>query len=238
MEGERPSRSRWKSPWLWIGLSCGVLILGFVVIVLLNLAVFLGYRQMRGRIREEPVLLAAEVMARRDPDVTVVSRDEENHTVTLRNQKTGERFVLGQTEQNQLRIQTDVGEVIPQAGGVWLSRNPEEKLLLGSAAGPPPSWVPAPAYPGLKLRPVYALAAGGVDSGCAVVIPAGPVQEFYRRYQDELARRGFQVLPAGESLSASAPDLRSSLFLSPSPQGGPPGVLLNWSRLAGNHQAK
>lgn len=231
MSGPRPSR--WKSPWTWIGLSCGVWVLiGLMIFVFVSLRTLNRYSEVRGRVREEPVLIAAEMVALKDRDLKVVSRDPKGHTVTLRNQKTGERIELGQVGKDRLRIRTEAGEVVPDfagPGALLSGRDREGWLRLGSAAGLPPSWVPAP--PGAQARPLYSLRVNGVVSGCFKLTLKGSVKDTLAFYQDELGRRGFAVTPAVGSVSASSPDASSSLFVIPSTQAGRPGLLLTWSEL-------
>jgi hypothetical protein len=220
----------WKSPWLWIGLSCGVLALVLAVFVLFSLVPLIGYYRpggYRDRVRNEPTLLFAEMAARNDPNVKVVARDTNLHTVTLRNQKTGERFVLGQTgKDDKLSIRTDAGEVV-----LDISRpQPNWALGLGSGARPIPSWVPA--SPETKPRALYSLDTGEVVSGCSILTPSGPVEDVLAFYRAELERKGFELVP-GDSLSASSPDYSSSVFLGPTEQGGQPALLLTWSQMTG-----
>jgi hypothetical protein len=229
MTGDRPSR--WKSPWTWIGLSCAVWVLAGILVVG---GVFLylgmkarGYQEIRGRVREEPLLVTAEMIARKDRNLKLVSRDPASHTVTLRNQRTGERFVLGQVGKDRLRIRTDAGEVVPDftgPGGLLPGRGEEGWLRLGSAAGAPPPWVPVP--PGAATKPLYSLRAGAV-SGCFSLTPKGTVESSLEFYREELGRRGFEVLPAVGSVSANSPDSTSSLFLATHGSG----LLVTWSEL-------
>lgn len=218
----------WKSPWLWIGLSCGVLALGA-----LGFLVAMGFslhrhREARGRIYTQPALVYAEMAALRDPDVEVVASDKRLQKVTLRNQKTGERFVLGMGGENKLRLQTEAGEVEPDFSP---PRHTSWSLLLGSAAGPMPSWVPVP--PGTRPRPLYAIKAGEAVAGGSILIPSGPVEDVEAFYRSELERKGFELVP-GDVLSASSPDFTSSLLVTPTEQGGRSGLLLTWSEAAGN----
>ena len=227
-EASRPPL--WKSPWLWIGLSGGVLALGFGIVVLINLFAFASYVRpggARDRIRNEPGLLFAEMAACKDPDVKVVSRDTKLHTVTLRNQKTRERFVLGQTDEKKLRIETEAGEVVLDIS----KPDPEWALWLGNATGPMPSWLPAP--PGTQPRPLYALDTGRTLSGCFILFPSGPVEDVLVFYRGELERQGLKLVP-GDAISASSPDYSSSVFVAPTVQKGRSGLLLLWSQMAGS----
>jgi hypothetical protein len=227
-ENRRPPL--WKSPWLWIGLSCGVLALGFGIFLLISLFPFISYFKSGGyreRIRNEPTLVLAEMAARKDPNVAVVSRDPKLHTVTLRNQKTGERFVLGLTDKDQLRIQTEAGEVVSGVSKI----HPNSVLNLGSGAGPMPSWIAV--LPDAKPRPVYALDTGEFVFGSSILIPAGPVEDVYAFYRVDLERKGFKLVP-GDFISASSPGSASSLMVTPTEQGGQAGLLLTWTEMAGN----
>ena len=231
-EGPRPAL--WKSPWLWIGLSCGVLALAVGIVVLISLFPLISYYKPGGtreRLRNETTLFFAEMAARKDRDVEVVSRDTKLHTVTLRNQKTGERFVLGQTAEDKLRIQAAAGEVVLDVS----KPRPHWALWLGSAASPAmPSWVPV--SPGTPPRPVYALDTGEVVSGGSILMPAGPAEDVLAFYRAELERQGLELVP-GDSLSASSPDFSSSVFVTPTMQKGRSGLLLVWSQMAGNPES-
>ena len=227
-ENRRPPL--WKSPWLWISLSGGLLALVFGVIVLINLVTFAGYVRSGGpreRLLNEPTLFFAEMAAGKDPNVKVVSRDTKLHTVTLRNQKTGERFVLGQNDEEKLRIETEAGEVVLDIS----KPDPGWELRLGNATGPMPSWLPAP--PGTRPRPLYALDTGRSLSGCFILFPSGPVEDVLAFYRGELERQGLKLVP-GDSLSASSPDYSSSVFVAPTVQKGRSGLLLIWSQMVEN----
>ena len=223
---EAPAPSRWKSPWLWIGLSCGVLVLGIGSLVALSVyVVHKSYREARGRVPEERALMSAEVMARHDPDVAVVSRDFKGHTVTLRNRRTGERFVLGQIGPDKLSIQTGAGQVVAQ-----LAHDRRARLLLGSAAGPPPDWIPI--APGMRLRPVYAVHDKDFDSGG--ILLALPAKEALASCREALSRGGFRVVPLGDSLHATSVDDRFSISMDPAAEDRRAGVVLTWYQLNGN----
>ena len=217
----------WKSPWLWIGLSCGVLALGALgFLVAMGFSVY-KVRELHGHARTDPVLFLAEMAACKDPNVVVVSRDTKLHTVTLRNQKTGERYVLGLTEENRLLIRTEAGEAVPDFSP---PRSPWS-LRLGSAAGPLPSWVPVP--PETKLRPLYAFNTGAVASGGSILLPSRPLEDVYGFYRGALERKGFRLVP-GDLVSASSPEFGSSLLVAPAERGDPSRLLLTWSEAAGN----
>ncbi|HEV2851368.1 MAG TPA: hypothetical protein VHC97_01040 [Thermoanaerobaculia bacterium] len=219
-----------KSPWLWIGLSFGVLVVGVGGCLVASVMTLKSARELRGRIRSEPVLLNAEMIALKDPNVKVVSRDPKHHTVALRNLKTDERFFLAQTDEGKLLIQTKMDSVVPDVAGTgkpWSVT--DTSLRLGSAAGAPPSWVPAPA--GTRAHSIYALDTNGVVSGCAVLAPSGPVEDVFAFYRGHFERKGFSLVPAQGSVSATSPDWRSSFFASPTSQGD---VMLVWSEMSGN----
>lgn len=230
------------SPWVWIGASCGVLVLGIG-----GLVVGGGYfvtRQMREaneRVREQirdttPLLLAAEMKARRNADLRVVSRDPKNRTITFRHARTGERIVLGQTGEEQLRVQVDEGEAILHfvgSGGMLnaLWRN-DADFLLGTGAGAAiPSWVPR--YPDAKLHPIYAFAApdGRGDSGSFITssrVRFGPVIAFYN---ERLERLGFRAREeAGAVVSTAHPDGRLFFaYFSSQPAAGETRLLVTYA---------
>jgi hypothetical protein len=181
-------RSRWESPWVWIGIGCVVL---FVTVGSFFGLFYLSFRQVRQRYRAAPIVAVAEAMAKQSQSLAVVSRD--SRTVTLRNPKTGEHFILGQDGRTDLRIETEAGQVVvPFIGrGGILGRGRGTRLLLGSGAGPPPPWVPS--LPGAKIRPVYAFKGTWGASGHFALDSSIPVPEVVTAFDQQLRREGFRL---------------------------------------------
>src|SRR5262245_9254537 len=71
----------------WILIGCG----GLVVICMMaaGACFFVAKRQV-DKFQKNPTLAAAELAARLNPDVEVVSKDEDKGTLTIKNKKTGE----------------------------------------------------------------------------------------------------------------------------------------------------
>ena len=234
MNAERSSASRWESPWVWIGIGCGVLILVGGLLITAVYPLVKKYRELRDHVRSAPAMVLAEMMARRSQDLVVLSRDLKNRSITLENPQTGERFLLEQMGEDQLRIRTGAGEMAVRflgPGGI-VEKGGDTRLLLGSSAGPPPSWIPA--LPGMKLRALHVFRGRWGSSGMFALDTKVPASEVLAFYREQLSDKGFRVKveerheATGVSQdTASSPDGRMfTIVIIPH---GHPEILLSYS---------
>ena len=157
------------SPWAWVAIGCGgILVVGFIVFMALGLFVFnktkeavqdaTGSESFSDFVQDmqaNPAKTAAETMIRLNPDLELVSTDDEAGTITFTNTKTGEEATLNFEDiaEGRFSMTTAEGEYKIDAagggdGGVTFS-GPEGETRLGASAdlSDVPDWVPS--YPGL-----------------------------------------------------------------------------------------
>ena len=144
------------SPLVWILAGCG----GLIVIVGIIFAVFLywGAHKIKGyaaSAKKNPAVFAAKLAVMANPDLEVVSSDDEAGTVTIRNKKTGEELTMNAQDikQGRLKFKNEKGEEVtfegsgqPGQEGFRIKSNKGSMTFGTGAVEKTPSWVPI--YPG------------------------------------------------------------------------------------------
>ena len=156
------------SPLAWVAIGCGgIIVVGFVAIVLLGFFIFQRGRAMveeatgsgsvsefLEEMQENPAKATAETMIRMDPDLDVVATDDDAGTITVRNSRTGEEATLNFEDiaEGRFSMTTTEGDYSIDAsgaaeGGVTVI-GPEGETRIGASAdlADVPDWVPR--YPG------------------------------------------------------------------------------------------
>lgn len=156
------------SPWVWILGGCGaIVVVGLVGFLLAGMFVFKKGKEMvteatgSGSLSEfvedmqdNPAKTTAETMIRLNPELELVSTDDEAGTITFTNTRTGEEATLNFEDiaEGRFSMTTDEGEYSIDAadggeGGVTF-KGPEGETRFGASAdlGDVPDWVPV--YPG------------------------------------------------------------------------------------------
>ena len=153
--------------WGWVLIGCGgLIVLGFVAMAALGIfAVKKGaemakevagvdsLEEFRDAMEDDPAKFTAEMMIRANPDLEIVSTDDDAGTLTFRDKKTGEEATLNFEDiaEGKFSITTDEGEFSMAAsddgdGGV-VFKGPEGESRYGTSASldDVPNWVPV--YP-------------------------------------------------------------------------------------------
>ena len=159
------------SPWAWVAIGCGgIVVLGVVAFLALGyFAVQKGkemveettgsgsFEEFVQDMQDNPAKTAAELAVRMNPDLELVSTDDEAGTITFTNTKTGEQATLNFEDiaEGRFSMTTDEGEYSIDAsdaveggeGGITFS-GPEGETRIGGSVDleQVPDWVPA--YPG------------------------------------------------------------------------------------------
>lgn len=169
-----------KSPWLWILLGCGGLIL-LIILLLVALFAFGWYKAKQAGldpdlIRRNPAVAMVKMAVAANPDAELVSIDEKRGIVTVRDKKTGKTVTLNFEDVKKGRISFE-GE-----GG--------EKLSIGSAVTLP-EWFPS--YAGVTPQSTYSVSdATSESAGFQFTTRDSPAQvlEFY---ESGLKKSGLNV---------------------------------------------
>jgi hypothetical protein len=196
-----PAPKKGTSPLVWILAGCGGLII-IVGIIFAGLT-YWGYHKVKGYVEtaeKNPALAAAKIAVAVNPDLEIVSEDDEAGTLTIRDKKSGEEITMNAEDikEGRLKFKNEKGEEVTFEGSGetgkegFKIKTDKGTMAFGNTAGEaPPSWVPS--YPGAKVMAssreetdegftgTYSFQTG--DSGDAVLA----------HFEKELKNAGFDV---------------------------------------------
>jgi hypothetical protein len=199
---------------VWVLGGC----LGLVVIAGLVLAVggFFVARKVEQAGRN-PGFAAAKLIAQMNPEVEIVSSDEDTGAITLREKKTGKviTFDFRDIEKGRLVFTGEGGEKVEIAGegesGSMEVKTGEGTVRLGAGAGAKiPGWLPD--YPGSQPEGTFSAQGKDGDSGAYHFKTGNPVEDVARFYEEAFQSAGFEAhkniikLDGNTSASVTAQD--------------------------------
>jgi hypothetical protein len=209
-----------RGPLVWILGGCLLLIVVVAVIVVsTGLFVFRKAGIDPELARENPGLAAAKMIATMNPDIEVLSVDEDSGTIALMDKKTGKTVTVDMDDiekgkitftgegNDQLEIQTrGEGSVAEME-----IRSQEGSVIMGaSSAANLPSWLPV--YPGTEDRGTFSISSQDGLSGSCSFKTDDSVERVASFYEDSLEQAGFSVrktetrTPEGSIIILSATD--------------------------------
>lgn len=192
-----PPPKKGLSPLAWIGIGCGVLAV-IAMIVIGGLLAAGGYflKKQADKFEKNPSLAAAELIVRANPELEVVSTDQNAGTITIRNKKTGEvvTFDAKEAEKGHFEFKTKDGTAVFDASGKDATiKVTDEKgqvsTIVGGGGAPQnlPSWLPV--YPGATVQGTFDAksAEGGRTLSFTVTTTdaADKVLDFYKSRFEE-----------------------------------------------------
>jgi hypothetical protein len=154
-----PPVKKGMGPLAWVGIGC------VVIIILCGIAFgIMGWIAKRAidKYGKNPGMAAAVLMVKANPDLDLVSTDEKNNSVTVKNKKTGETTTFTADANGKFSFKNDKGEsaTFDASGGNGVSvKSTDEKgqvATFNAGAGTPqnlPSWLPT--YPGGTVSGTY-----------------------------------------------------------------------------------
>jgi len=195
----------------WVGIGCGaIIVVGIIVTLVGGFFVAKKVKEVAGDMQDNPVKATAEFVIRANPELDLVESNDEDGTMTIKNNKTGEVATFDYTDikEGRFRWTTDEGEVSIDAssaaagegGGITVT-TPDGSSKYGSGDSVSlPNWVPD--YPGSE--PTSNLSSETADGSMSIVgfqttDTAKDVLEFYRR---EMESEGLKIL--NHTLSSGA----------------------------------
>ena len=193
--------ARKTNPLVWILAGCGGLIV-ICVIVMMAGGYFLahkakGFAQLA---QKNPAMAAARMLVAVNPDVEIVSEDDDRGIITIRNKKTGEELIMNAEDikAGKLKFKNEKGEEVTLEGhgeagkeGLTVKSNKGEMTFGAGNTHPLPSWVPS--YPGVK--PVTSMSkstAEGLYGSYMFQISTGAAKVL-DYYETALKESGFTV---------------------------------------------
>jgi hypothetical protein len=176
-------------PLAWIGIGCGVLIVMGVI------AAAMGGYFLKKKL-ENPVMAAAELAIRANPDVELVESDSDAGTLTVRDKKTGKVFTINadDAKEGRISIESDEGTATFDSSGVRVTDEKGQESVLQAGGGAPkdlPSWVPA--YPGGTAQGSYSANTPEGRTAVFTVTTRDGVDEVLNFYQEKLEAEGLTV---------------------------------------------
>jgi hypothetical protein len=185
------------SPLAWVGIGCGaLLVIGFIVMAAGGIFAARKIKQMG----DNPEMTVAEMMVRTNPDVELVSKDEDAKTITVRNKKTGEETTLNLSDikNGNFKVEgADGKEASVQLGEDGIKVTDEKgnsTFQAGAGTDLPkdlPDWVPV--YPGGQVQGTMSSDTPEQKTSSFTVTTQDSVADVIKFYQDKLAANGLEV---------------------------------------------
>src|SRR5713226_3315946 len=190
---------------VWVVAGCAT----FVVIGII--AIFLGGYFVWNKAKEagldpdlmqkRPALAVAKMMVAANPDVELVSVDDEKGLITVKDKKTGKTVTVNLEEAQKGKITFKGGdndeEVSIEAKGEGdtgtlevKSKEATAKFGTGSAVTLP-SWFPA--YPGAAIKGTFSAESKEGEGGSFVFSTADSIEKVMKFYEDNLKQAGLKI---------------------------------------------
>jgi hypothetical protein len=143
------------SPLAWVGIGCLViLILGGIALGVMGMIA----KRAVDKFSKNPGMTTAELMVRANPDLELVSKNEDKNTITVKDKKTGEVSTFGVDKDGKFNIKSNKGTATFDASsgnGVSIKSTDEKGQVSTFNAGGGgtqklPSWLPS--YPGATVQ--------------------------------------------------------------------------------------
>jgi len=182
------------SPLVWVLAGCG----GLIVIAALIFGV-IAYkaRQFVSSAQRNPAYATARLMAAANPDIEVLSTDEDRGTMTIRNKKTGETLTINLKDAAKGKFVFEQNgkkaEISAQGSGDKGSfeiKSSEGSMKFGTD-GKTPDWVPA--YPGSTPKGVFSSQGPKGLAGSYTFTATDSIEQVARYYEDALKKAGLAV---------------------------------------------
>jgi hypothetical protein len=154
-------------------------------------------KQFAHGMEKNPALAVAKMMAAVNPDVEVVSTDEDKGTITVRDKKTGKLLTMNlqDAQKGKFVFEQDGQKLEMQAHGEGDKGSLELKSGDGSMKfgtdGKMPDWLPA--YPGSTPKGVFSMQNGKGSGGSFGLTTNDSIEQVMRFYEDALKKAGLTV---------------------------------------------
>jgi hypothetical protein len=213
-----PPATRKFGPIFWILGGCLVLII-IGVILAVSTGLFIARKAgIDPELAEkDPALAAVKMMASLNPDIEVLSVDEDRGTIEMRDKETGKTVTMNLDDVKEGRItfkDDEDQEIAIQAQGEGDDaeleiQSSDGTILMGSsAAAQLPAWLPV--YPSAQDSGTFGLSTRGGLAGTCAFKTDDSVEDVASFYENALARAGFEVhtsrtqLPQGSIIILTA----------------------------------
>jgi len=193
-----PIGAKKRGPLPFILLGCfGIIVLGAIGII--GTTWFVARKAKEAGfdtelMRSKPALAVAKMVTALNPDVEMVSVDEDRGTITVREKSTGKMITVNLDDAKNGRIvfsEQGGGQVELKAqGGQIEARTPEGVTRIGSV-GSGPDWLPA--YSGMKADSQFSATGGDGKQGTYTFKTDDSVDAVVTFYEREFPKKSFTV---------------------------------------------
>jgi len=189
-----PATPAKTSPLVWVLAGCG----GLIVIVALIFGV-IAYkaRQFVHSAQKNPAYATARLLVAANPDLEILSTDEDRGTMTVHNKKTNETITVDLKEAAKGKFVFEQNgkkaEISAQGSGDKGSfeiKSSEGSLKFGTDSKAP-EWVPA--YPGATPKGVFSSQTPQGVSGTYTFTSTDSIDQVVKYYEDALKSAGLSV---------------------------------------------
>lgn len=189
------------SPLAWVGIGCGTL-----VVLFFAGCVVAGYMGMAwlggivGEFEDNPAMASAKMIVRTNPELELVSSDDEAGTLTIRNRETGETVTvdLQQIEEGRIRFESADEEITlgvesgeeGEGGFTVEDKEGETRFRVGAGGDADiPDWVPR--YPDVQPSGTSLMRSGDELNGGFTLETEDSVEDVIAHYREALEEAGF-----------------------------------------------
>ena len=139
------------NPLVWVLVGClGLFVIGGIIFAAATFFIAKKAKDVLEDVAENPVKAAAEMMVRMNPDLELVSTDDEAETMTVRDKTTGKTSTLNWSDisEGKFSIETDgqtytVDGTGAADGSISVQdESGQETMSFGAGAGEVPDWFP------------------------------------------------------------------------------------------------
>ncbi|MBV8202785.1 MAG: hypothetical protein JOZ15_19380 [Acidobacteria bacterium] len=186
-------------PLAWIGIGCGVIvIIGFIV---MGGAAYLFKSRVVDPYTKNPALVAAKLVVRANPDLELVSSDDANQTLTVRDKRTNKTTTvsLDDAKNGRFKFSDDKGAAsvdLSQQGVSIKSKDEkgQESTFVAGAGAPKdlPAWLPT--YPGATVTGGFSSKSPQGTTQTFALTTADSVDKVVAFYSDQLKNNGLTVV--------------------------------------------
>jgi hypothetical protein len=190
-----PAAAKGVHPIVWILVGIfGLFVLGGIVLTV-------GAGLLVHKVKQNPALAMAKLLTAANPDVSVVSSDAGNNTVTFRDKKTGETITMDfdEIKKGKIIFKGDRGQEATiqahadgQSGAVEIN-SPQGTMKFGAGAGAAkmPDWVPA--YPGVAAQATFSIQGADGNGGSFQFTTKDAAKDVLAFYEENLKKAGFEI---------------------------------------------
>lgn len=197
-----PQKSSGTKPLVWIlGIIVGLLLLAFGSCAVVGFYAMHKVKQAgfdSDLMKKNPGLATAKMAVAMNPDVEVVSSDDNAGTIAVRDKKTGKVVTMKFDPQKKAMVITDENGKTTSltttgegANATMEMKTSEGTMKVGNIADKPPAWVPQ--YPGSSPQSTFSASNDGEQSGSYTFTTPDPTDKLISFYSDSLKSAGFAV---------------------------------------------